>query len=329
MQGTFSLLASEFYPFKLKQGKKCIIINRPKGMLGIIYQGKDVLLKVAHVGINEEYIDKIMKSESYKKELERIRIIKRDRHLFSCVDKLSPISGVKNKLLAFQNLLKANPSVVGKILFIQYCVPNNHLNFIKDVSKENIELAKEINNEFGESVIYLETPVTIDQRLSLFEFTDTLLITSLRDGFCLLPFEYITVKKKCGYTEGKIIISEFAGCATALSGVIRINPYDSEQLVEAMQKCIKREISIESQHKFWADINYVEEHSTYNWISSLIADMKRGHNKNHAAIYLGRGRKRWIKPKSKFQELTLDIIKEAYIHSANRIIILDGEVTIS
>ena len=98
---------------------------------------------------------------------------------------------------------------------------------IEKIREEIFKLKEEIEEEFGEGIIFCEEgPVSFEKRLALTCMSNTLFITSLRDGFCLLPFEYIILKKVMNLPPGTMVMSEFAGCSTALSGLIRVNPYN-------------------------------------------------------------------------------------------------------
>jgi trehalose-6-phosphate synthase len=58
-------------------------------------------------------------------------------------------------------------------------------------------LVSEIEKEFGKGAIfYQEQDLLMEQRIALWAMTNVLLITTLRDGQCLPPLEFITVKKE-------------------------------------------------------------------------------------------------------------------------------------
>lgn len=77
-----------------------------------------------------------------------------------------------------------------------------------------MKIIEEIKTEFGnDSIFYLEEDPTMAQRLALWARTNVLFITTLRDGQCLAPLEYIVVRKHldvCSKTS--VILSEFSGC---------------------------------------------------------------------------------------------------------------------
>lgn len=67
---------------------------------------------------------------------------------------------------------------------------------INQTRSEILALVKEIEDEFTPaSIHYLERDLDLEQRLALWSVSNILLITTLRDGQCLPPLEFITVKR--------------------------------------------------------------------------------------------------------------------------------------
>ena len=100
-------------------------------------------------------------------------------------------------------------------------------------TKNEIEkIANDIIAEFGPECLILKYQTLCqDERCALFLKANVLIITSMRDGVSLLPFEFISMKKKQGsFHKSSIIMSEFSGVAKSMSGVNLINPYDIDSI---------------------------------------------------------------------------------------------------
>ena len=70
--------------------------------------------------------------------------------------------------------------------------------------------------------------------------TKYLLITTLRDGQCIPPLEFIAVKKwQQRLKTSAVIISEFSGNSKALGGIIKINPSNIDEITKAMDTVIQ------------------------------------------------------------------------------------------
>lgn len=137
---------------------------------------------------------------------------------------------------------------------------------------------KEIEDEFGKSVIcYLEEDLSVEHRLALWTVTNILLITTLRDGQCLPPLEYITVKKELNKSgKSAVILSEFSGCNRALGGVLKINPFNVDEIVKNIEIAINMS-SEEKEQRFKIAYNYISKHSTLKWAEGFLKDLKRAH----------------------------------------------------
>jgi trehalose 6-phosphate synthase/phosphatase len=84
------------------------------GYLGINNHGRNVMIRVSHVGIDEAYFDELFKSSAYRRPLRQLKAeIKEMRPegeeppmIITSIDSLHPITGIKNKLLSYYQFLK-------------------------------------------------------------------------------------------------------------------------------------------------------------------------------------------------------------------------------
>lgn len=83
---------------------------RRGGSIGIDYEGRHVMLRIGHVGIEKEYIDEIIISQDFSRYYCSLQSEKlKGKTVIASVDYLHPISGIPNKLRAFYNFLLDNP----------------------------------------------------------------------------------------------------------------------------------------------------------------------------------------------------------------------------
>ena len=115
----------------------------------------------------------------------------------------------------------------------------------------------------------------MEQRLALWAVTNILLITTLRDGQCLPPLEFITVKKLLNRTsKAAVILSEFSGCNRALGGVLKINPFNVDEIAKNIDIAINMP-SEEKEQRLKIASDYISKHSTYKWAEAFLKDLKR------------------------------------------------------
>ena len=74
-----------------------------------------------------------------------------------------------------------------------------------------------------------------EELCALYAVSDVCLVTSTRDGMNLVSYEYIACQQE---RHGAMIISEFAGAAQSLNGSIVVNPWDSQQVADAIHEAV-------------------------------------------------------------------------------------------
>lgn len=117
----------------------------------------------------------------------------------------------------------------------------------------------------------------MEHRLALWSITNILLITTLRDGQCLPPLEFVTVKKFLNSSnKSAVILSEFSGCNRALGGILKINPFNVEEIAKNIDNAITMP-PLEKEQRFKIAYNYISKHSTLNWAEGFLKDLKRAH----------------------------------------------------
>jgi trehalose 6-phosphate synthase len=95
---------------------------------------------------------------------------------------------------------------------------------------------------------------------------DICLVTSLHDGMNLVAKEFIASRGDGG---GSVILSRFAGAAQELLDALIVNPYDTDQLAEAIRMAL--ELSPEERKGRMRRMRrIVEENNIYRWAAGLM-----------------------------------------------------------
>ena len=124
------------------------------------------------------------------------------------------------KLKAFQ---LARKNIKEKVLFLQILVSHGLNNESIRVKQEIYKIQSEINQEANETALeVVEQDLTNEERYAYMRISFGLIISSIKDGLCLQPFEYLIIKKDM--PQG-IILSEFTGVSTALNSPRKVNPF--------------------------------------------------------------------------------------------------------
>ena len=97
------------------------------------------------------------------------------------------------------------------------------------------ELVGRINGRFGTvefmPIHFMHKSLPFDELCALYALSDVCLVSSTRDGMNLVSYEYIACQQQ---RQGFMILSEFAGAAQSLNGSIVVNPWDLQEVGDAI-----------------------------------------------------------------------------------------------
>jgi len=172
-----------------------------------------------------------------------------DKKLLFSIDRLDYTKGVFNRLLAFEQFLKDNPSYTHKVHMIVVVVPSRDTIGKYAERKRMIdETISRINSQWGhihwQPVIYQYTSLKFEDMLALYTTADVALVTPLRDGMNLIAKEYVASRKD---GKGVLILSEMAGAARELTGALTINPNDIGEMAEKIREALQMDAAEQKQ----------------------------------------------------------------------------------
>lgn len=137
------------------------------------------------------------------------------------------------------------------------------------------ELIGRINGRFGTiefvPIHFLHKSVTFEELISLYSVSDVCLVSSTRDGMNLVSYEYIACQEK---GKGTLILSEFAGAAQSLNGAVIVNPWNTEELSDAIYEGLTM-----SEEKKAANFNsmfkYISKYTASYWGGNFVKELSR------------------------------------------------------
>lgn len=86
-----------------------------------------------------------------------------------------------------------------------------------------------------------------------------------------MSYEYVACQQA---RQGAMILSEFAGAAQSLNGSLVVNPWDSQQVADAIHEAVTMDTAtrIENHRKLF---KYVNKYTAAFWGSSFMKDLDR------------------------------------------------------
>lgn len=252
------------------------ILGLPTMPNGVEFEGR-----LAHVGTFPIGIEPASFIENLKKESVTSRITQLEQRfagvkLIVGVDRLDYIKGVPQKLHALELFLSQHPEWIGKVVLVQLAVPSRQdVEEYQNLRSTVNELVGRINGRFGTvdfmPIHFMHKSLPFDELCALYAVSDVCLVSSTRDGMNLVSYEYIACQQA---RQGVLILSEFAGAAQSLNGSIVVNPWDSQQVADAIHEAVTMDVDSRAE-KHRKLFKYVNKYSAAFWGSSFIREMSR------------------------------------------------------
>lgn len=158
----------------------------------------------------------------------------------------------------------------------------------------------------------------------------------------LVPYKYIICRqgtpnmdKAVGFASDSprtstLVVSEFIGCSPSLSGAIRVNPWNIEDVADALNVAITMP-ALEKQLRHEKHYRYVSSHDVAYWSRSFMQDLERSCKDHYRKRCWGIGfglNFRILSLSPSFRKLSIDHILSAYKRTNRRAIFLDYDGTI-
>lgn len=208
---------------------------------GIEYNDRFISVGAFPIGIDVDKFVNGLKTDTVQQRIKQLRAkLGDDIKVIVGVDRLDYIKGVPQKLHAFEVFLNEHPEMVGKVILIQLAIPSRgDVEEYQNLRATVNELVGRINGKFGTidfvPIHFMHRSVPFNELISLYNISDVCLVSSTRDGMNLVSYEYIACQKD---NHGVLILSEFAGAAQSLNGSIIVNPWNIEELSEAIYESL-------------------------------------------------------------------------------------------
>ena len=207
------------------------------------YGEREVALGVFPVGVDVEYFAGEAQSESTRDAAREVRVRTGADTVIVSAERLDYVKGVLERLECFERYLERHPEQHGNVSFVQIAVPTRTgMEEFQLMRRQVEEAVGRINGRFGgfewQPVLHMYGSLDRPELVGLYLAADIAWVTPLRDGLNLVAKEYIATQ--IGGT-GIVILSEFAGAAAELNGVILTNPYSPDDMDRALEQAMTME----------------------------------------------------------------------------------------
>ncbi|KAB2017864.1 hypothetical protein ES319_D08G190800v1 [Gossypium barbadense] len=318
-----------------------------RGYIGLEYYGRTVSIKILPVGIHIGQLQSVLNLPETESKVAELRNKFRGQTVMLGVDDMDIFKGISLKLLAMEQLLMQHTENAGQVVLVQIANPaRGRGRDVEEVRSEAYATVKRINNAFGrpgyDPVVLIDTPLQFYERIAYYVIAECCLVTAVRDGMNLIPYEYIICRQgnekldqtlglnPLGPKRSMLVVSEFIGCSPSLSGAIRVNPWNIDAVADAMDSALILSEE-EKQLRHEKHYRYVSTHDVAYWARSFLQDLERAcrdHLRKRCwGIGFGLGF-RVVAMDPNFRKLSVEHIVAAYKRTKNRAILLDYDSTL-
>lgn len=250
---------------------------------GIIHNGTFTRVNTVPVGIDATALQEELSSPAVVNWKNSIRERWRDSLLLVSRDKLDKLRGVKQKLLAYEAFLKANPLFVEKTVLVEIFIGSQSNS---DYKAEVMQIVSRINSmaeniSIAQPVVILEKDIDFDQYLALQHEAAVFIVSSFREGLNLTCHEFVEASSD---RHSPLILSEFTGSSHLLDckgqGALLVNPWDIKSFSEAIKKALT--MPAHEKRVRWSNCHQVVlKHKPTDWIKECLASTERAWQTDH------------------------------------------------
>ncbi len=190
------------------------------------------------------------------------------------VDRVDYTKGIIERFLGIERFLERHPIYLGEFTFVQIGAPSRtDIQHYHDLFAEVRAEAERINTRFASGkwkpIVLLDRHHSHREIERFYQAADLCLVTSLHDGMNLVAKEFVAARDD---EQGVLILSRFTGASRELRDALLVNPYDSEQLAEAICAALEMDPA-ERKARMKRMRAVVKEHNVYRWAANLIGEL--------------------------------------------------------
>jgi trehalose 6-phosphate synthase len=201
------------------------------------------------------------------------------------VDRVDYTKGILERFRGVERFMEKYPAYQGRFTFVQIGAPSRtHIKRYHDLQGEVESEADRINWRFQTArwrpIVYLHRHHNHQEIQRYYRAADLCLVTSLHDGMNLVAKEYVAARND---NQGVLVLSRFAGASGELRDAVLINPYDTEQLAEALFFSLQMDPE-ERSARMHRMRKVVKEFNIYRWAAELITELCEIRLENHVEV---------------------------------------------
>lgn len=201
--------------------------------------------------------------------LERLNI--KTPYLGLGVDRLDYTKGIPERFKAVEFFLDAHPEYRGTFTFLQIASPTRqevlkYQEHREAVMREAERINKKIGTNEWKPIVLEVVQYSHPELESLYKLARVCLVTSLHDSMNLVAKEFAAARSD---EEGVLVLSQFAGASRDMKGALIVNPYNTEEVANAVYTALTMPRS-EQRERMKKMRERVKNYNVYRWAAEFI-----------------------------------------------------------
>jgi len=280
------LLANDLIAFQVERDRRNFLLAVEEDLeaeveretSSVTYQGRQATVVSVPIGVDYDRIQAMAADSSLAQETARLR----EQFGLSApilglgVDRLDYTKGIPERLNALDRLVSRNPSLRGRLSFVQIGVPSrSSLDSYAAVEAEIARRVTEINATHtppgGPPLVVLSTSALSSFSLTaLYRMAHFCVVSSLHDGMNLVAKEFVAARDD---ERGVLVLSAMAGAAQELQEAVIINPYDIDEFADSLTRAINMPAD-EQMRRMRALRKVVAGRNVFSWASDILEGLE-------------------------------------------------------
>jgi trehalose 6-phosphate synthase len=190
------------------------------------------------------------------------------------VDRVDYTKGILERFRGIELFFELYPSYQRRFTFVEIGAPSRtNIDRYQTLLDEVTVEAERINARFQagrwKPIVFLKRHHSHQEIARFYRAASLCMVTSLHDGMNLVAKEFVASRENnCGV----LILSTFAGAALELTDALLVNPYDVQQVADAIHRALNMP-SDEQATRMQHMRNSVREYNVYRWAANLLSDL--------------------------------------------------------
>jgi trehalose 6-phosphate synthase len=192
------------------------------------------------------------------------------------VDRLDYTKGLLERFRGIERVFEKYPEFREHFVFVELGAPSRtHIPRYHDLVSEIDAEVERINWRFRTKtwspILFLKQHHSHREILRWYRAAEVCLVTSLHDGMNLVAKEYASARQD---GLGALILSVFTGASREMTDALIVNPYDTEQLADAIRYALEMPPD-EQRRRMLAMREQIRSYNVYRWAAALVDDLSQ------------------------------------------------------